>query len=67
MNIKETPCPQCSNKTLKIEMRLTVQKIGTYSIAGVQRKYAAENWPWIFCKSCGISAPAKKNNSNVLS
>lgn len=53
-----TPCPACGYEFLSIETRL-VAKTTPYSLAGVQNKVAAYEWPYIVCKGCGISAPGK--------
>jgi len=58
--VEETPCLKCGKKTLIIEMRLTTKPMGTYSIAGVQPKVMASEWPWLKCINCGIESAAKE-------
>ena len=56
----DTPCPACGYEFLILEMRLVAKPLGTYSLAGMQLKVAAYEWPYIVCKGCGIDAPAKR-------
>lgn len=59
--LRMTPCPACGQLTLDIEMRLLAKPLGTYSLSGRQMKFSAYEWPYLFCRSCGISAPAKRD------
>jgi hypothetical protein len=53
------PCPRCDATGLYIEARLRAQPRGTYSLADVQTKVAAQEWPYIVCRACGAEAPAR--------
>lgn len=59
--LESTPCPGCSRLTLRIEMRFQGKELGTWSLAGVQSKLNGRMWPYLYCTSCGISAPAKED------
>ena len=58
-SVAETPCPQCGKKQLEIERRLTAKPIGSWSLAGMQMKMTAVDWPWIVCRNCYVESPAK--------
>jgi len=54
--IEETPCPSCGEKTLRIEFKMTIKPIGTFSLAGAQMKFSSRMVPWLICGNCGIKA-----------
>ncbi len=56
MKVEETPCPACGALALRIESRLAIRQIGTFSLAGQQMKFSADQVPWLVCGSCGVEA-----------
>lgn len=58
-DVSDTPCPACGEQALTIEMRLTANPVGNFSLAGVGMKVTAANKPWLACSNCGIEAEGK--------
>lgn len=57
----EAPCPTCGDASLHVEYRLEAQTPGTYSLAGVQMKISATEYPYLVCDACGVEARAKES------
>lgn len=57
------PCRDCGTPALRVEWRskLAAKPVGTFSLAGVQAKLAAEEtpWPWAVCDNCGAESEGK--------
>jgi uncharacterized paraquat-inducible protein A len=60
--VKDTACPRCGVKALRIEMRLTAKRIGSFSLAGAQMKVVATEVPWLVCGVCGIEAEGTRED-----
>lgn len=58
--VEDTPCPRCGQKTLRIEWRLEVKPIGSFSLSGQQMKASALEWPWLVCGNCGVEGRGKR-------
>lgn len=58
--VEDTECPRCGVKALRIEMRLTAKKIGSFSLSGAQMKVVAVEVPWLVCGICGVEAEGKR-------
>lgn len=46
-------CRYCGHDVVRVEWRMEALPVGTYSLAGVQAKFAAREWPWAVCCGCG--------------
>lgn len=47
--LKRTPCPQCGEKTLFLDIRLKAKPLLSYSLAGQQPKVSAQRKPYLGC------------------
>lgn len=56
-------CPECHIVgSLALEWKLVAKPQGTYSLAGVQPKVSAKEWPYLVCQteSCCYDLPFTK-------
>lgn len=53
-DVTETACPACGKKNLTVEWRMTAKPVGSFSLSGMQMKFAATNVPVAVCSSCGF-------------
>ena len=47
------PCRYCGSADTWVEIRLEGKPLGTFSLAGVQTKTTAGEWPYAVCDGCG--------------
>ncbi|MGN2642407.1 hypothetical protein ACTD5D_40795 [Nocardia takedensis] len=59
---RRAACPACGADALHIESRLTALPIGTYSLAGVFPKVAAQESFWLVCRGCGAQARGRPDD-----
>lgn len=53
--VQESPCPVCGTAdTLKLDVRLVANAIGSFSIAGAMPKVTARERPVLTCSACGL-------------
>lgn len=61
-NPEDLTCPNCGvTGTLQIVQRLLAKPIGSHSLAGVQLKTTAIEWPFLMCtvNGCGFQQVAE--------
>lgn len=56
-SVPDQPCPLCGERKWHVEWRLVATG---GSLAGVQPKVSAREWPHLVCDSCGGEVAAKK-------
>lgn len=49
----DVECKYCGHKGIRVEWRLEAKPVGTWSLAGVQKKCLAGEWPYAICNGCG--------------
>lgn len=55
-------CRFCGpEQPLRVEMRLEAAPIGSFSLAGVQAKFSAKEWPYAVCDGCGRSSRGEQD------
>lgn len=53
--VADQPCPKCTRVgKLRIEMKLVAKPLGTFSLAGSNLKFSANEIPVLYCDGCGL-------------
>jgi len=61
-DLSTVPCPECENVgTLYIGTVLQAKPIGSFSLAGQQMKFSANEIPAIRCTACTFVKPARRS------
>lgn len=54
------PCAECGQMALRLVWKLEAKPVGSYSLAGAQMKFSANEHPWCVCDSCGAECKGKR-------
>lgn len=50
----DTACPHCGHHGMEMTFRMVAKPLGSFSLAGSQLKFSANEIPYIECPECGI-------------
>jgi hypothetical protein len=56
MDVGQTPCPACGERTLRIEAGWHARPIESLRLSGHQMKFSVVRWPFLVCDSCDLRA-----------
>lgn len=57
--LPDATCKYCNGTEIEVVWRLKAKDFGTYSIAGMQPKIVAQEWPYAVCHGCGHESEGK--------